>query len=133
MPYRNKVYVCFDGDKDIHYYRLMKAWHQTYHSTFSFSDAHELNQARDTSMESSIKRQLMERLRNTREFIVLIGESTRYLTKFVKWEMEIALGLGLPIIAVNLNGLRQRDNDRCPPIIRDQRAIHTSFNSKILE
>ena len=28
MAYRNKVYVCFDGDSDIHYYRLMLAWHQ---------------------------------------------------------------------------------------------------------
>lgn len=28
MAYRNKAYVCFDGDADIHYYRLMQAWHQ---------------------------------------------------------------------------------------------------------
>ena len=26
MAYRNKTYVAFDGDKDIRYYRLMKAW-----------------------------------------------------------------------------------------------------------
>ncbi len=23
MAYRNKTYVCFDGDSDIHYYHLM--------------------------------------------------------------------------------------------------------------
>ena len=28
MAYRNKTYVCFDGDKDMHYYRLMCAWKQ---------------------------------------------------------------------------------------------------------
>jgi hypothetical protein len=123
MPYRNKVYVCFDGDKDIHYYRLMQAWHQSDHTSFNFYDAHQLNQARDTSTEAS----------NTREFIVLIGESTRYLTKFVKWEMEQALALNLPIIAVNLNGLRQQDPDRCPPTIRDALAIHVSFNAKIIQ
>lgn len=26
MTYSNKSYVAFDGDKDIHYYYLMKAW-----------------------------------------------------------------------------------------------------------
>jgi hypothetical protein len=133
MPYRNKVYVCFDGDKDIHYYRLMQAWHQSDHTSFNFYDAHQLNQARDTSTEASIKAQLKVRFQNTREFIVLIGESTRYLTKFVKWEMEQALALNLPIIAVNLNGLRQQDPDRCPPTIRDALAIHVSFNAKIIQ
>ena len=29
MAYRNKTYVAFAGDNDIHYYRLMKAWRQT--------------------------------------------------------------------------------------------------------
>jgi hypothetical protein len=28
MAYRNKTYVAFDGDSDIRYYRLMKAWKQ---------------------------------------------------------------------------------------------------------
>ena len=88
MAYRNKVYVCFDGDNDIHYYWLMKAWKQNDNvSFFNFYDAHDLNTARDSSLETSIKRQLKERLRNTKTFVVLIGESTRYLYKFVRWEM----------------------------------------------
>ena len=29
MSYRNKTYVAFDGDNDIKYYWLMKAWKQT--------------------------------------------------------------------------------------------------------
>ena len=28
LAYRNKTYVCFDGDTDMSYYRLMQAWHQ---------------------------------------------------------------------------------------------------------
>lgn len=133
MAYRNKAYVCFDGDKDIHYYRLMQAWHQNDRSPFSFYDAHALNYARDSSNELSIKAQLRVRLQNSREFIVLIGESTRYLTKFVKWEMEQALAMGLPVIAVNLNGMRQQDSARCPPTIRDVLAIHVSFNARVLQ
>jgi len=133
MAYRNRTYVCFDGDEDMHYYRLMCAWKQHEGIDFDFFNAHDLNTARDDSQEESIKRQLRERLNNTRVFVVLIGKKTRYLTKFVKWEMEQALSLGLPIIAVNLNGLRQQDVDRCPPTIKDALAIHISFNAAIMQ
>lgn len=133
MAYRNKTYVCFDGDSDIHYYRLMQAWHQSDRSTFTFYNAHELNYARDTSLESSIKAQLRQRLLSSKVFVVLIGSSTRYLYKFVRWEMEQALALDLPIIAVNLNGLRAQDEARCPPVVKDVLAVHISFNAKIME
>jgi hypothetical protein len=133
MAYRNKTYVCFDGDNDMHYYRLMCAWKQNDGIPFNFYNAHDLNTARDDSQEESIKRQLRERLKNSKIFVVLIGEKTRYLYKFVRWEMEQALKLELPIIAVNLNGLRQMDPDRCPPIIRNELAIHISFNAKIMQ
>lgn len=133
MAYRNKTYVCFDGDNDIHYYRLMQAWHQNDNSSFSFYNAHDINHSRDSSLESSIKAKLRIRLQNTKIFVVLIGSNTRYLHKFVKWEMEQALSLKLPIIAVNLNGNRAQDPDRCPPIIQNALAVHISFNARILQ
>jgi hypothetical protein len=43
MAYRNKVYMCFDGDNDIHYFYLMKAWkhnQQEFFRDFNFFDAH---------------------------------------------------------------------------------------------
>lgn len=133
MAYRNRVFISFDGDNDIHYYRLMKAWKQNDRTDFSFSDAHDIKQARDTSLEETIKRSLRDRLNNSRIFVILIGERTRYLTKFVRWEMEQALSLDLPIIGVNLNGLRQQDSDRCPPIIKGNLAVYVSFNASILQ
>jgi hypothetical protein len=132
MAYRNKTYVCFDGDTDMRYYRLMAAWHANERFSFEFQNAHDLNTARDSSQEESIKRQLRERFANSKELIVLIGENTRYLTKFVKWEMEVALRLGLPIMGVNLNGSRRQD-DRCPPAIRDELAVYVPFGAKIVE
>lgn len=133
MAYRNKTYVCFDGDNDMHYYRLMLAWKQNDNTPFNFYNAHDLNRAYDTSQETSIKRQLRERLRNSKVLVVLIGERTRYLYKFVRWEMEQALDLRMPIIGVNLNGLRQQDPGRCPPIIRDELAVYVSFNARIVQ
>lgn len=132
MAYRNKTYIAFDGDNDMHYYRLMTAWTANNGFSLNFHNAHELNSARDSSQEESIKRQLRERFANSKLLVVLIGANTKYLTKFVKWELEVALRLGLPIIGVNLNRSRQLD-DRCPSTIRDQLVVYTSFNHNIIE
>ena len=133
MAYRNKTYVCFDGDNDIHYYWLMKAWKKNNGMSFNFFDAHDLNTARDTSLTNTIRRSLRERLLNSKVFVVLIGDKTRYLYRFVRWEMEQALSLRLPIVGVNLNGLRWQDSDMCPPVIRDKLAVYISFNALIVE
>lgn len=132
MAYRNKTYIAFDGDNDMHYYRLMTAWNANNGFSLNFHNAHDLNTARDSSQEESIKRQLRERFADSKLLVVLIGANTKYLTKFVKWEMEVALRLGLPIIGVNLNGNRRMD-DRCPSAIRDQLVAYTSFNHNIIE
>lgn len=133
MAYRNKTYVAFDADSDIHYYRLMTAWKQRDNSTFNFYDAHDLKQARDWSTEESIKRSLSERLANSKMFILLIGEKTRYLYKFVKWEIDQAIKRDIPIVCVNLNRMRQMDSNRCPSCLRDHLAVHISYNPAILQ
>lgn len=132
MSYRNKTYICFDGDTDMQYYRLMTAWKAHDGNTFNFHNAHDINSARDTSQEESIKRQLRERFANSKMLIVLIGQNTKNLYRFVRWEMETALRLGMPIIGINLNKSRQRD-DLCPPIIRDELVVYTTYNPKIIE
>ncbi len=133
MPYRNKVFISFDGDNDMHYYRLMRAWKQNDNSSFNFFDAHDINTALDSSMEVTIKRRLSERLDNSKAFVSLIGERTRYLYKFVRWELEQAIERDLPIIGINLNGLRMRDNDLCPPVIRDALVIYVGYRPAIVQ
>jgi hypothetical protein len=131
MAYRNKTYVAFDGDNDITYYRLMLAWKAKDNIDFNFHNAHDLNQARDTSSEESIKSQLRVRMQNTKVFILLVGNSTRYCTKFVKWEIESAIRRKLPIIVVNLNNNRKKDS-LCPSILNDELAIHIPFKQSII-
>ncbi|QNQ64418.1 TIR domain-containing protein (plasmid) [Brucella sp. 6810] len=132
MAYRNKTYICFDGDTDMKYYRLMTAWAENENFNFTFYNAHDLNSARDSSQEESIKRQLRERFANSKLLVVLIGEKTKLLTKFVKWEMEVAVRLDLPIVGVNLNNSRVID-DRCPLTIKTELAVYVPFGAKIIE
>lgn len=132
MAYHDKVFISFDGDNDIHYYRLMRAWKQNDRTYFPFFDAHDINTDRDTSQEETIK-ELRERLKSAKVFVSLIGEKTRYLYRFVRWELEQGLNLNLPMIGVNLNQMRSQDLERCPPVIRHALAVYVSFHPAILQ
>lgn len=133
VSYRNKTYVIFDGDNDIWAYGFMRGWKQNEHVDFDFHDAHELKPLTDRANEETVKRSLRERFRNAKQVVVLVGNSTRYLYKFVRWELDVALELNLPIVVANLNGSRRMDQNLCPPILRGEAVIHVSFNSKIIK
>ncbi len=132
MAYHNKVYVSMDADNDLRYYRLMQAWKQNDDIGFNFYDAHDINNIYDKS-EASIKAGLEERFRHTKIFVLLVGEHTKYLFKYVRWEIEQAIKRDIPCIVVNINGKRSCDRSLCPAIMRDHLAIHISFNAKILQ
>ena len=132
MAYHNKVYVSMDADNDLRYYRLMQAWKQNDNIGFNFYDAHDLNTILDKS-EASIKAGLQERFRNTKVFVLLVGDHTKYLYKYVRWEIEQAIKRNLPCIVVNINGKRSCDDNRCPALMRDHLAVHISFNARILQ
>lgn len=133
MSYRNKTYVIFDGDNDRWAYAYMRGWKENENIDFDFNDAHEIVDIRDDSEEETVKRTLRERFRNSKQVIVLIGEHTKNLYKYVLWEIEVAQELDLPIIAVNLNDSRQYDSERCPSLMKDQYIVHISFQMKIIQ
>jgi len=133
MAYRNKTYVCFDADNDMKYYRLMEAWKENENIAFNFHNAHEINNLRDGSSEETIKKKLRERLQNTKVLVVLIGDHTKDLYKYIRWEIEYALEKDIPIVAVNLNKKRKKDQNLCPPLLRDELAIHVPYGQKIID
>ena len=133
MSYRDTTYIIFDGDKDRWAYSYMKGWKLQDHIDFDFRDAHDLKQIRDWSEPDTVRRTLRQRFSTANQAIVLTGDETKHHHRFVRWEMEVALGLNLPIIAVNLNGVRQMDVQLCPPIIRDDYVVHVSFKMKIIK
>ena len=96
----------------------MTAWKENEHIDFNFANAHDLNNLRATASEATIRRKLRERMNNSKQVIVLVGEHTKNLYKFVRWEIEIAIDMDLPIIAVHLDGTNG-SSDRTPPIVRD--------------
>lgn len=133
MGYRNKTYVIFDGDEDIWAYGYMVGWNTSEHIDFDFYNAHDVNEIRNGTQEATVKRKLKERIGNTKQAIVLIGEKTKNLFRYVRWEMDTMLELGIPIVAVNLNGKRMLDDDLCPPILKGTPTVHVAYRAKIIE
>jgi hypothetical protein len=133
MPYRNKTYIAFDGDTDMSYYRKLQMWKANENINFEFYDAHDLNTARDTSLTDSIKNQLRVRFDNSKLFMILVGESTKWNRKFIPWEIEQALSRSLPIVVVYINGSRQKDGDMCPSLLSNALAIHIPFKASIMQ
>jgi hypothetical protein len=133
MAYKNKTYIAFDGDTDMHYYHTLQMWKERKDIDFDYYDAHDLNNAWDSSLTESIKRQLRVRFDNSKLFMILVGESTKRNRKFIPWEIEQALSRNLPIIVVNINGKRRIDSNLCPSSLHDKLAIHVAFKSKIIQ
>ena len=113
MSYRNKTYVAFNadhppGEGDLHYYRLMLAWKLNENIDFNFHNAHDLNNLTVRASDKQIYRKLRDRMENAKQLIVLVGEHTKNMFKFVRWEIEIGMNMDIPIISVNLDGKKRK-------------------------
>lgn len=136
MAYRNKTFVSF-ASENLGAYRLMQAWKANKHIDFDFYDAHDLNTARDTSSRQTIERRLTERLANTKQVVMLIGNQTKVKAddgiSFVHHEVTVIKKLGLPIIFVNLNQSRIAQVNRLPTALKELYTISVSFQPKIIK
>jgi hypothetical protein len=136
VSYRNKTYVAF-ASEDIKCYRLMEAWRENENIDFSFFDAHDLYVSRDTSLDSTIKRNLRERMKNAKQ-IVLLG-STHAKRKggdgksFLAHEVSLVLEFSLPVVVANLDGDRTVDRNFIPSPLLDHYTVSVSFQPKIIK
>ena len=142
MIYRTKTYIAGDwtGDQDL--ISQLYKWNDRDDLRLSFTDAHELTQARDTSLPCSIKRSLAERLDASKTFVLIVGRDTDKLTKgscrycnsydsyhgschrghyvdyrsFIRYECEKAQRDGIRIVV--LYNYADVNRSKCPDILR---------------
>jgi hypothetical protein len=108
MAYRNGTYVAFHADgnnlpggkSDIDYYRLLCAWNANKHHDFQIINTHEkFSAVRDSSKKATLRAGLLERLRNSKNMLLIVGETTRDDKDWVPFEIEKAVDTyGIPII-----------------------------------
>jgi hypothetical protein len=109
VAYRNGTYIAFHADgnnipggkSDIDYYNLLKAWTAKGDNEFAMVNSHEkASSVGDSSLRSTLRDSLLERLRNSKNMLLIIGETTRFDTDWVPFEIEKAVDLyGIPIVA----------------------------------
>jgi hypothetical protein len=108
LAYRNGTYIAFHADgnnipggkSDIDYYNLLCAWDAHKNHDFKMVNSHEKASAvRDSSKRSTLRASLLERLRNSKNMVLIIGETTRFDTDWVPFEIEKAVDeYRIPII-----------------------------------
>jgi hypothetical protein len=108
MPYRNGTYVAFHAqgtsdptESDMKYYQLLKAWTEKGDDDFAIINSHEkASSVRDTSKRATLRASLQERLRNSKNMVLIIGPTTRLDNDWVPFEIEQAIDqYEIPIIA----------------------------------
>lgn len=100
MAYRTKTYIAADwtGDKDA--VDKLYQWKESKHWSLSFTNAHDLTQARDGSLNCSIKTSLGKRLDVSKTFVLIVGENTKtvrsgscqYCNSYNSWTKSCARG-----------------------------------------
>jgi antiphage defense system Thoeris ThsB-like protein len=88
-------------ETDMKYYRLLEAWHDHEDIEFSLVNSHDKASAvRDSSKHETLRRSLMERLRNSRNMVLIIGDTTRLDADWMPFEIAQAIDTyEIPIIA----------------------------------
>jgi len=108
MAYRNGTYVAFHaqgtnlpGKSDMDYYNLIKAWSAKTDDDFTMINSHDkVSAVRDSSKWTTLRDSLLERLRNSKNMVLIIGETTKLDTDWVPFEIEQAIDTyEIPIIA----------------------------------
>ncbi|MBR3624008.1 MAG: hypothetical protein IKN43_11765 [Selenomonadaceae bacterium] len=144
MYYRTRTYIAGDWDGDSDVIEQIHKWNEGDRWSLSFSDAHDLMQARDPSLNCSIKKSLSERLNASKRFVLIVGSGTnsrragmcRYCKQdsncqyksnwhenlsFIEYECYRAYKLYSEgkIDVVVLYNATICDKKRCPPTLRE--------------
>lgn len=77
MTYRTKTYIAADWEGDKNAVEKLREWNEGEKWSLSFTDAHDLTQSRDDSLNCSIKASLATRMDSSKTFILIVGSGTK--------------------------------------------------------
>jgi hypothetical protein len=99
MANRTGTYVAFDGlgqtdptKSDFKYYATLQAWSANKNIQFALTNSHEKTAAvRDTSLRATLYGRIQERLRASKNMLVILTKNTRYTGSVLSYEIEQAI------------------------------------------
>lgn len=142
MIYRTRTYIAAEWDGDNDAVQQLHKWNNSNYFSLSFADAHDLQQARDGSLNCSIKRSLAERLDASKTFVLIVGSNTKSVRSgscqycnskncwtgscargnfvdnrsYIEYECEKAVRDGLKIVV--LYNAATVDKSKCPDAVK---------------
>lgn len=142
MVYRTRTYIAADLDGDRDAVDQLHKWNDSDYWGLSFTDAHNLQQSRDSSLPCSIKSSLKERMDHSKRFVLIVGDSTDTVTKgscrycgsynawtsscarmhsvdyrsYIKYECDKAMEADIDIVVLYNN--TRVDRSKCPEAVR---------------
>lgn len=99
MANRTGTYVAFDGlgesnptKSDFKYYATIQSWSANKNIEFSITNSHEKTYAvRDTSSRATLYSRIQERLRASKNMLIVLTKDTRYTGSVLSFEIEQAI------------------------------------------
>jgi hypothetical protein len=129
MTYRTKTYIAADWDGDSNAVEQLYKWK----NSLTFVDAHDLTQARDSSLNCSIKRSLATRLDVSKTFVLIVGSNTKtvrsgscqYCNSYNSWTKSCAKGYNVDY--------RSYIEYECDKAVRDGLNIVVLYNAATVD
>ena len=148
--YRTRTYIAGDCDNDKDAIDQLHKWNDSNYWSLSFTDAHDLTSANDSSLNCSIKASLKKRMDISKTFVLIVGEHTNFVTagsckwcnsynaythhcaknysvdyrSYIKYECEKAIEAGIKIIV--LYNSTKVDRNKCIEDVR-WKGTHVSM------
>lgn len=151
MSYRNGTYIAFDGQgttdptqSDLKYLGLLRSWDKNKIFDFHYIDSHKKTAAvMDSSLRETLENRLMERMRNSKNMLLILSGKTNYNRGLLNFEIQKAVDLyGLPLIIAYTDShsvLKYDDySNRWPKALVERisdgsaNAIHIPFKEKAI-
>lgn len=73
---KTRTYIAADWDNDKDVVEVLRKWNDSNYWNLNFTDAHELHSCRDESLNCTIKRSLVERMKHSKRFVLIVGNNT---------------------------------------------------------
>lgn len=150
MTYRTRTYIAGDWTGDEDAINQLHKWCDSNYWGLHFTDAHDLHQSNDGSLNCSIKKSLSLRMDASKTFVLIVGDKTNSLTagscqhcshysaysrycrnghsvslkSYIEYECEKAVRDGLKIIV--LYNSTSINRNLCPESVR-WTGIHASM------
>lgn len=142
--YRTRTYLAADWDNDKDAIDKLREWNDSPNWRLDFTDAHDLTQSNDSSLNCTIKASLGFRMNHSKTFVLIVGAKTKSLRagsciyckhydwnkhgcsndrstsfkSFIEYECDKAVRDGLKIVVIyNYSFV---DRSKCPEVVKSE-------------